>query len=209
MSTPQKALNARVIPYTRGKGLGGSSILNFAVYLYGSAEDYNRWADLVGDESWAWESTKNSFRAIEDFDFEAARITYAHLARPEAEDHGREGTVKVCLPARLEDGVARTMEALAQEGERINLDLNSGDPIGIGVLPSSYSRDGRTTSANAHLVDPPANLTVWTGSAVRRLVFEGSRVVGVKMPDGRKGMLLMVLPGRKDTDECKSTPTKT
>ncbi|KAF2645606.1 FAD/NAD(P)-binding domain-containing protein [Massarina eburnea CBS 473.64] len=51
-STPQRQLNDRIIPYSRGKGLGGSSVLNFQVYLYGSGEDYNRWAELVGDKTW-------------------------------------------------------------------------------------------------------------------------------------------------------------
>ena len=185
-STPQKELNDRSIPYTRGRGLGGSSILNFAVYLYGSAEDYNRWAELVGDDSWAWEQTKGSFQAIENYDFDAAS-QYPHLARPDAQKHGRNGTVKVCLPSTLEEDIVPTMEALLKHGEKINLDMNSGDPVGIGIFPASYSKDGRTTSATAHLVDPPNNLTVWTGAPLKRLEFLGTRVVGVETADGRKG----------------------
>jgi hypothetical protein len=35
-----------------------------AVYLYGSKEDYDRWARLVGDESWNWEHTKEIFKDV-------------------------------------------------------------------------------------------------------------------------------------------------
>jgi choline dehydrogenase-like flavoprotein len=161
-------------------------VLNFAVYLYGSADDYNRWAEIVGDESWRWENTQRAFNEIEDFDTEGA-TEYPHLANPNPKDHGHKGAVKVCLPNKLEEGMQPTMEALIKAGEKINLDANSGDPIGISVFPSSYSKDGRTTSATAHLVDAPENLEIWTDAAVHTLVFEGSKVVGIETADGRRG----------------------
>lgn len=190
-STPQRELNNRTIPYTRGKGLGGSSILNFAVYLYGSEEDYNRWADLVDDDSWRWEQTKKSFQAIEEYEFQGA-TNYPHLAKPDPKDHGQNGKVKVSLPPKLEEGFASTMEALVNNGEKINLDTNSGNPIGIGIFPSSYSKDGRTTSATAHLVDPPSNLTIWTDAPTHRLTFDGKKVNGIETADGRKGKISII-----------------
>jgi choline dehydrogenase-like flavoprotein len=188
ISTPQKELNNRTIPYARGKGLGGSSILNFAVYLYGSAEDYNLWADLVGDPSWRWESVKQSFHAIENYESEPSG-PYAHLVRPDPE-HGTHGHVKVSpVPPKLEQGYVETMEAVLRSGETLNLEPNNGDPMGISVFPSSYGRgEGRTTSATAHLLNPPENLTIWTEAPVYKLVFDGQRVVGIETEDGRKGI---------------------
>jgi choline dehydrogenase-like flavoprotein len=156
------------------------------VYLYGSSEDYNRWAEIVGDDNWRWENTQNSFKEIENFDTEGAK-DYPHLANPNAKDHGHEGVVKVSLPSVLEEGVQPTMEALIKAGEKVNLDANSGNPVGISVFPSSYSKDGRTTSATAHLVDAPENLEIWTDAAVHKLVFEGAKVVGIETADGRRG----------------------
>jgi choline dehydrogenase-like flavoprotein len=179
-------LDGRTIPYTRGKGLGGSSILNFAVYLYGSSEDYNLWSDLVDDESWKWESVKKSFQAIENYDFSGSE-NYKHIADPSTSFHGTTGQLKVGLPPVLEQGVVPQMEALAAAGEKINLDPNSGDPIGTSVFPHSYSKEGRCTSAIAHLVDPPNNLEVWTDAKAERFVWEGKKVVGVIMEDGREG----------------------
>lgn len=36
----------------RGKALGGSSAINYMMYVRGSLQDYNDWADLVDDPSW-------------------------------------------------------------------------------------------------------------------------------------------------------------
>lgn len=185
VSEPEPGLDGRKITYTRGKGLGGSSILNFGVYLYGSGEDYNHWADLVGDADWKWDKVKKSFASFEDYDFDGSN-EYKHLADPSGNQHGKNGTLKVGLPPLLERGIVPQMEAVVAAGDRINLDPNSGDPVGISIFPSSYSKEGRTTSANAHLLNPPENLTVWTSAAVEKLVFEGDRVVCVVTSDGRK-----------------------
>ncbi|KAH7088832.1 hypothetical protein FB567DRAFT_318978 [Paraphoma chrysanthemicola] len=185
ISEPEPALNGRQITYTRGKGLGGSSILNFGVYLYGSSEDWNRWGALVGDEEWGWESVRRSYHEIETYDF-AGSSEYRHLADPRESAHGTEGKLKVGLPSVLEKGVVPQMEAVAAAGEKVNLDPNSGDPVGVSVFPYSYSKKGRSTSAGAFLADASSNLEVWTEAVVEKLVFEGERVVGVRLADGRE-----------------------
>ncbi|KAF1846496.1 GMC oxidoreductase [Cucurbitaria berberidis CBS 394.84] len=185
VSEPEAALDGRRIPYTRGKGLGGSSIMNFGVYLYGSGEDYNRWGELVGDESWRWDSVKESFRAIENYEFDGA-AQYAHLADPSANNHGTSGVLKVGLPPLLEKGVVPQMEAVLAAGDKVCLDPNSGNPVGVSIFPSSYSNEGRSTSAIAHLLNPPENLEIWTNAKVQRLIWEGTRVVGVVTSDGRE-----------------------
>ncbi|KAF2026376.1 alcohol oxidase [Setomelanomma holmii] len=186
VSEPELALNGRQITYTRGKGLGGSSILNFGVYLYGSKEDYERWGSLVGDDDWKWDSVKKSFHEIENYDYVGSK-EYQHLADPSKYAHGRDGKLKVGLPDVLEKGVVPQMEALAKEGEKINLDPNSGDPVGMSVFPYSYSRVGRSTSAGAFLANPPSNMEIWTDAVAEKLlVFEGDRVVGVVTADGRQ-----------------------
>jgi choline dehydrogenase-like flavoprotein len=162
-------------------------VLNFQVYLYGSAEDYNRWAELVGDDDWKWENTKKSFKAVENYEFSGAK-EYSELAKPDPEEHGTEGLVKICLPTQLEKGAKSGIEAAVESGEKLNLDFNSGNPMGVGLFPQSTSaKGGRTTSATAHLVDAPKNLLIWTNAVVEKLTFEGKRVVGVETADGRNG----------------------
>jgi choline dehydrogenase-like flavoprotein len=63
-TVPQRHLGNRVIPYARGKGLGGSSISNFMFWTVGSADDYDRWAALVGDDAWSWERVKEGYKEV-------------------------------------------------------------------------------------------------------------------------------------------------
>jgi choline dehydrogenase-like flavoprotein len=191
-SEPEAQLHNRSIGYQRGKGLGGSSVLNFAVYLRGSREDYDRWGTLVGDEDWEWKSVKESFKRIESYDGEGSK-GYKQFAEPGLHEHGTEGGLCVGLPPVLEEGVLPQMEALAQLGESINQDVNDGDPMGVSVFPQSYGKGGRSTSA-AFLLDPPPNLEVWTGAKVEKLVWEGARVVGVVTEGGREGMIRIFPP---------------
>jgi choline dehydrogenase-like flavoprotein len=159
------------------------------VYLKGSAADYDEWADRVGDEAWKWKTVKRDYAAIEKYDFDGSD-QYAHLAKPASGVHGTQGKVRVGLPPTLEKGVLEGMQALIDHGEKINLDPNDGDPMGMSVFPYSYSQGGRTTSAVAHLKDAGDNLKVWTDANVTRLLWSehGEMVIGVQTEDGRRGM---------------------
>jgi hypothetical protein len=65
--------------------------------------------------------------------------------------------------------------------------MNSGYPIGAGLLPSSFGNGHRITSATAHLAEKPENLTIWTNLLVVRLLFKGRKVIGVKCVSGLQG----------------------
>jgi choline dehydrogenase-like flavoprotein len=63
-TVPQNEIGGREIPYARGKGLGGSTLINMSVWDYGSKEEFNEWAKLVGDDVWDWESTLARFKQV-------------------------------------------------------------------------------------------------------------------------------------------------
>ncbi len=50
-----ESMAGRKLPWPRGKGLGGSSLINGMLYLRGHKEDYNQWASL-GLDGWDWNS---------------------------------------------------------------------------------------------------------------------------------------------------------
>src|ERR1700712_3329046 len=69
----------------------------------------------------------------------------------------------------------------------INLDINSGNPLGVGIVPVFEAHGYRTTSASANLKDTPKNLIIWTDATVGKIIFEGVRAIGVETTNGRKG----------------------
>ncbi|SJL11852.1 uncharacterized protein ARMOST_15263 [Armillaria ostoyae] len=50
---PQEPLNNQLIAYPHGYGHGGS---NSAKYTHGSSDDYDRFAELAGDDGWNWDN---------------------------------------------------------------------------------------------------------------------------------------------------------
>ena len=64
-TVPQQYLADRAIDCSRGKGLGGSTAINFCVYTRGSSADYDRWAELVGDDCWRWQNVQKRFNKVE------------------------------------------------------------------------------------------------------------------------------------------------
>lgn len=66
-SVPQENLNGRTHGVTYGHTVGGSSAVNAMITARGSAEDYDRWGQLFGDnntESWDWEGMLPYFKKV-------------------------------------------------------------------------------------------------------------------------------------------------
>lgn len=57
----QQQLNGKVIPYSQGKALGGSSIRNQMIHQRGSRGSYDYWASEVDDPSYRWENMRQYF----------------------------------------------------------------------------------------------------------------------------------------------------
>lgn len=64
--------------------------------------------------------------------------------------------------------------------------MNSGDPTGFGLAPTTYYRGLRITGATAYLVSPPSNLTVLANNIVSRVLFDGKTAVGVETLYGKQ-----------------------
>lgn len=160
--------------YLRGRGLGGSSVVNGHLAIRGALpDDFDAWSAL-GCEGWSGDDVMSAFVRIEhDLDF--AEEPY----------HGSAGPLPVSRAPEHEwsefDRAFR--DAALELGHPWALDHNA--PRSLGVSPfAAVLRDGARVSANAAYLEPArdrSNLTIRGGATVSRLRFEGRRTVGVTL----------------------------
>lgn len=165
---PQQGTAGRVHRWARGRVVGGSSCLHAMGYMRGHPLDFQAWADATCDRRWSWDELLPVFQAIEDHPLGGDGI------------HGKGGPLPVSMPS---DEVSPVARAFIEAGAALGLPRLGGHNGGemIGVTPNSLNiRDGRrVTTADAWLtpaVRGRENLSILTGSRVRRLALDGDRV---------------------------------
>lgn len=76
--------------------------------------------------------------------------------------------------------------AAAQAGLPLNEDVNSGNPIGMGMGTVSITPEGRRlTAADTYLQQKPCNLTIVGDTTVSRVIFKSKRAVGLETVTGK------------------------
>lgn len=147
--------------WPRGKVLGGSSVLNYMVYVRGNKRDYDLWESL-GNPGWGYENVLKYFIKSED-----NRNPYLQRTKY----HGRGGYLTV------QESPWRTPLVLAfvQGGMELgyeNRDVNGAEQAGFMVAQGTIRRGNRCSTAKAFL--RPArlrrNLHVALNSHVTRLL---------------------------------------
>ncbi|KAH8812461.1 oxidoreductase [Xylogone sp. PMI_703] len=189
-TVPQEYCNNRVIDYSRGLGLGGSSAINFGVYAVGAKGDYDRWAKDVGDERFNWDHMQKRFKSIEAFHPEVKDEHFKYL-NAKASDHGSTGKLHIGFAQEWEKDVPQMLDVFKEAGFPTSQDHNSGNPIGMGPLISSAYKGLRSTAADL-LEGHGDNLIIKTNSPVQRLILEGNKVIGVQT-NGQKCELTIYL----------------
>ncbi|KAK0725481.1 hypothetical protein B0H67DRAFT_551043 [Lasiosphaeris hirsuta] len=179
-TTPQEHAANRELDYSRGKGLGGSSAINFGVWTVGAKGDYDEWARLVDDDAFAWDRIQARLKQLETFHTQLpADMDASKYVAPRAEDHGSSGPLHVGFAAKWEKDILPTLGIFADAGFPLNPDHNSGNPIGMSVLISSAHKGLRSTAKDL-LAGLPENVTLLTGSPVQRIILDGKKAVGVE-----------------------------
>ncbi|KAI5927601.1 glucose-methanol-choline oxidoreductase-like protein [Camillea tinctor] len=181
----------QVIDYSRGKGLGGSTAINFCAWIFGARSDYNEWARLVGNESFAWENVKERLKRVEKFHNDVPE-GFQNWIQPKDEDHGSEGNVDVSYQKKWVNLCNDLFVAAEETGLGVNRDVNSGNPIGMGIGPVCIHNGTRITSSLAYLQNAPPNLTIMTNKHVGKIILEENIAQGIQTVDGH------VLKARKE-----------
>ncbi len=171
-------LHGRSLIYPRGKVLGGSSSINGMIYMRGQPLDYERWAEVAGDDSWRWERVLPLFKRSEDHYLGASEL------------HGAGGEWRVEKQRLSWTILDAFREAALETGIPKLDDLNAGRGEGSAYFEVNQRRGIRLNTAKAFLKPASSrpNLTIMTGCHVERLLFEeteqGKVCTGVQFTGG-------------------------
>jgi choline dehydrogenase len=179
-SEPEPYLDNRRVFYPRGKVLGGSSSINGMVYLRGNPMDYDGWAtNQLNNWSFAhclpyfkkMEKTKNG---TDDF-------------------RGREGPMEITTGGDSSPLYRAYIEAAQQAGYPFTDDVNGYQQEGVFFMERTVLGGMRNSTSRAYL--RPAlkrpNLSVEVNAHINRILFEGTKAVGVEFIQGGQSRKIM------------------
>ncbi|KAL4256659.1 GMC oxidoreductase family protein [Pleurotus pulmonarius] len=170
-TTPQSTLMNRKLQYPRGFVLGGSSSTNYMAYTRGSMNEYDRLAKITGDKGWSWDNIKHFIMQSEKNVAPTDKHNTTGQFNPLV--HGFKGLLQTSLPGfanALDDRILQTTKLLQDEFP-FNLDMNSGQTLGIGWLLSTIGNGTRSSAATAYLAPALSrpNLSILTQTRATRL----------------------------------------
>nr|WP_256836833.1 choline dehydrogenase [Pseudomonas oleovorans] len=168
---PEPHMNNRRMECGRGKGLGGSSLINGMCYIRGNALDFDNWATAKGLEDWTYLDCLPYFRKAETRDIGPNDY------------HGGDGPVSVTTPKAGNNPLFHAMvEAGVQAGYPRTDDLNGYQQEGFGPMDRTVTPEGRRASTARGYLDQARerpDLTIVTHATTDRILFDGKRASGV------------------------------
>src|SRR5262249_4710103 len=175
-TVPQLHMNLRRFPWPRGRTLGGSSSINYMIYIRGHAADYDRWREL-GNQGWSYEDVLPVFKQSE------------HNERIENRYHGRGGPLNVADHRFRHPLSEMFVEAARNAGIPANDDFNGATQDGCGFYQVTQKDGLRWSTASAYLRPAldRANLEVRTNALTCRIRFDGTRAASVEYVCRRRG----------------------
>lgn len=170
----------------RGRVVGGSSSVNAAIAMRATLEDFDGWVAAGADE-WSYELTLPYFQQLEsdlDFRWEPG--------------HGATGPVPVMRYPRAQwPAASRAFERACRErGFPACEDFNAKGSTGVGPVPRNLIGDRRASTLLSYLAEARhrENLEILDNTLCRRVVFDGTRAVGVEVE--RDGAIETILADR-------------
>ncbi|KIX99700.1 uncharacterized protein Z520_04336 [Fonsecaea multimorphosa CBS 102226] len=198
-TVPQRHLDGNPKKAWAGRALSGGGAINVGAWLRGPAVDFERWAEILQDDSWTFSSLLPYFRKSENF---ISKDVDPSL-------HGSDGPMEIKLNKDIRRGksypLCEQMKQAWQESDpsvKWNSDVNSGDPLGMGDWATTFTRGERQFPHKAYNLE---GVEIQTNSVVKRVILERvesdsePRATGVEMADGR------IISSRKEVIVCGGT----
>jgi choline dehydrogenase len=166
----EPGLGNRRLYLPRGRMLGGCSSINAMIYIRGNRVDYDDWG-AGGAEGWSYDEVLPYFKRSEDNE------------RGEDGFHGAGGPMQVADSRSMHPLVDTMLEAARAAGHEHNPDFNGARQEGVGRFQLTQRGGWRESTVDAWLrpARQRSNLHVMPRALALRIVFEGTRAVGVEL----------------------------
>uniref|UniRef100_T1J979 Glucose-methanol-choline oxidoreductase N-terminal domain-containing protein n=1 Tax=Strigamia maritima TaxID=126957 RepID=T1J979_STRMM len=158
-------------PWPRGKGLGGSTLINALVYNRADPSDYDNWEKL-GNEGWSYDDVLPYFKKLEDFK--------GFVDKNNERYHGFGGPMPAARPP-YETELARVIIEAGQELGYSEVDYNGEAIRGFSNFMFILKNGSRHSVYDGYIKEARkrANLDILTGALVEKIEFNDKTAVGV------------------------------
>ncbi|AAK91023.1 GMC family oxidoreductase [Agrobacterium rhizogenes] len=166
---PEPGLNGRELVWPRGRGLGGSSLINGMLWVRGDPVEYDLWA-ASGCTGWSYGDLLDFFKRSETY------------IPGDPASRGQRGAVTVTRHRPADPLSDAFLKACGNMQVSQQDDYNAGISEGAGYLQFNQRRGLRHGTDRAYLSPASrcANLTIREGAVANRILFEGKRAIGVE-----------------------------
>lgn len=187
--------------YPRGSTLGGSTAVHAMITVYPHHSDFDRIAQITGDDSWNSKNMRQYFQRLENCEY---------LLSPPFSDnsgqHGFDGWLPTTWPdlsqlleepkllyivksALLQYGLGDIFEQLLTGQLKLDInDINAEGKEGLFIAPMAANRFGRRQSVREYLLETqrlyPDKLHILTNALATKILFDGTTAVGVEYKYG-------------------------
>jgi choline dehydrogenase len=169
--------------------------MNAMMYHHGAPSDYDEWAQISGDDSWAYKNFIQYFRKFEKYSPSSKHPLV------DATHRSSQGLVTIGHNAYTSPLTKVFVEACHKVGIPTSLDVNTSlGTLGSTRIMAYVNSDGeRVTTESAYLTPKilgRPNLTVVTGARATKLILDAGtapRVVGVEFASSRYGKSLRAM----------------
>ena len=173
VQTESHAAYGGVSSWPRGKVLGGSSMLNYMLYMRGHSGDYDEWRDDLGLEGWGYDDVLPYFKKAERMESEVEE---------KEKYRGDSGPLTVTKDNFKEPVMEHIMMAAKELGYKVG-DINGpledeGFTIAQSTIHNGYRSGTYKAFAEKHV---GGKLSLLTFAHVNKVIMNGKTAVGVEV----------------------------
>ncbi|KAG8162579.1 hypothetical protein KVR01_008344 [Diaporthe batatas] len=174
-TTAQAGLGGRTLKWSRGKGVGGTSLLNFMTWNRASRQDYDAWENL-GCKGWGWDSLLSFFKKSETFHAPSRETSLVNKAYYDPKGFGTQGPIDVSYATEYSASHQYWHDTLQQLGVHTNKSHMMGSNVGAWTNLGSITPRTCTRSSSATAYYRPrrdrGNLVVLSEALVNKVILE-------------------------------------